>query len=316
MPHATKEVHSRRENRLPSSERSSIRTCLKCKEFDNMSATNYFTLDGEILAEEAIGGSPRCYATDMLSSVINTFSASGSLENSYKFSPFGDIATKTGAASDPAYMWIGGFGYRATNRDHCSHYIRARHLSSSESRWTSVDPLWPDQQAYTYVGCAPTSFADPPGTKQMTCAQLRKCLKATPWCECNHNNNPVDIDIMLCMAWQESNMGALEHRSGILSLTQIAFDDLVQRGCAWLKAYGTYKNFIKSATDCQKAQASYNYATLVGWRRFGPGRGKPGDYRGPLGDKILCCADCLKTLNLPGATDQQRCMQCLSLVHS
>ena len=41
-----------------------------------------------------------------------------------------------------------------------SHYVRARHYSYVTGNWSTVDPLWPDESAYGYVGGKATFWDD------------------------------------------------------------------------------------------------------------------------------------------------------------
>jgi hypothetical protein len=44
-----------------------------------------------------------------------------------------------------------------------SHYVRARHYSYVSGLWNTVDPLWPDESAFGYVGGQPLFWIDPTG---------------------------------------------------------------------------------------------------------------------------------------------------------
>ena len=61
-----------------------------------------------------------------------------------------------------------------------SHYVRARHYSYLTGNWSTVDPLWPNESAYGYVGGSPISWIDFAGLKPEVpslSAQLAKCRK-------------------------------------------------------------------------------------------------------------------------------------------
>jgi RHS repeat-associated protein len=82
------------------------------------------------------------------------------------FSPYGAGATSTGEPG--RFGWIGSYGYRDaawTNGNHpatnyLTSYVRARHYSRYQARWTTVDPLYPDESSYGYVGGRPVSLTD------------------------------------------------------------------------------------------------------------------------------------------------------------
>jgi hypothetical protein len=44
-----------------------------------------------------------------------------------------------------------------------SHYVRARHYSHLTGNWSTVDPLWPDESEYRYVGGRASKLSDPSG---------------------------------------------------------------------------------------------------------------------------------------------------------
>ncbi len=78
----------------------------------------------------------------------------------------GEVWTEswTGASSR-RFKYKGSHGYVDTGfaRQFVSHYVRARHYSSAQGMWTSVDPLWPGELAYGYVGNRVTVGVDPSG---------------------------------------------------------------------------------------------------------------------------------------------------------
>jgi len=115
-----------------------------------MATTNYITANGMLIGEET-GGAYRGYGTDALGSVVATYTASGA-ENSYVYKPYGTVLDKTGSAADPSFLYNGENGYRSTGLANAEYYVRSRVFSSTTALWTTVDPIWPDESAYGYVG--------------------------------------------------------------------------------------------------------------------------------------------------------------------
>jgi len=127
-----------------------------------MPVTNYNTLNGELLGETGPGGR-RFYGKDALGSVVATENKNGTLENTYRYKPYGGLLSKTGSAPDPRFMWTGSTGSRTTGASYAEQYNRARHYGSRQAGWTSVDPLWPHSHSYVYCGGSPVCFTDSSG---------------------------------------------------------------------------------------------------------------------------------------------------------
>lgn len=128
-----------------------------------MGVTTYYSVGGEILGERA-GATRRDYLRDALGSVTATkVTSETTLQNTYRYKPYGERLSKTGAADDPRFQWNGTSGYRETSISHSSSYVRARHYGHQEGRWTTVDPLWPWTASYDYARSMPTFLVDPSG---------------------------------------------------------------------------------------------------------------------------------------------------------
>lgn len=76
-----------------------------------MGVTSYYSFSGEILGEET-NGVRRDYLTDALGSVTATVTGAGAVENTYRYKPYGETLAKTGAGSDPKFLWNGTHGYK------------------------------------------------------------------------------------------------------------------------------------------------------------------------------------------------------------
>jgi RHS repeat-associated protein len=127
-----------------------------------MPVTNYYTLDGGIVAERT--GSERIdYYADALGSVVRSSTSNGGLSRQYRYKPYGSELSSSGSGTAPRYRWVGTLGYRPTWLSRSDHYVRARHYGSQEGRWTTVDPLWPFTPATAYAYSSPTVSIDPEG---------------------------------------------------------------------------------------------------------------------------------------------------------
>jgi RHS repeat-associated protein len=119
----------------------------------------FYSVGGRAIAESTPGGGRVDYLTDALGSVTGATSEGGELSNS-RYSPHGEQGSRPVEAS---LGWLGSHGYRPSGRSVASHYVEARHYASALGRWTTVDPLWPTERAYAYVGGNPVNKLDPSG---------------------------------------------------------------------------------------------------------------------------------------------------------
>ena len=121
----------------------------------------------------------RDYLTDALGSVTATVTGAGVVENTYRYKPYGEQLAKTGAGSDPKFLWNGKWGYYRINSLTVDCYIRARHYFNSKNVWLSIDYFWPDVKPYQYAFSNPTTYIDSSG----------KYPHFDPW-SCSGNLNP------------------------------------------------------------------------------------------------------------------------------
>jgi len=127
-----------------------------------MSTTYYYTVDNEIIGEHTLGQSRLDYLTDGLGSVVATVDQTLTVKSTARYKPYGADLAMTG--TQPSYGWAGSSGrYRRTGRPHSDIYAEARHNSTIDGRWTTVDPLWPDQASHNYARSNPTTVIDPTG---------------------------------------------------------------------------------------------------------------------------------------------------------
>src|SRR5207244_8881308 len=123
-----------------------------------MAVTNYYTVNGEIIAEKTAGGSRVDYLTDALGSVVGTVNQSAQVVNTYRYKPFGAQLAKTGVGADPAFGWVGQQGYRPTAKKWSDVYVQARHYDTAVGRWSTKDPngiVNRPTSSYTYADASP-----------------------------------------------------------------------------------------------------------------------------------------------------------------
>jgi hypothetical protein len=103
-----------------------------------MSVTNYYTVNSEIIGEKSVGGARIDYLTDALGSVVATVDQSAQVVNTYRYKPYGGQLSKTGAAADPAFRWVGQQGYRQTGKKYSDVYIHSKHYDERAGRWATA----------------------------------------------------------------------------------------------------------------------------------------------------------------------------------
>lgn len=131
----------------------------------------YYVINGEMIGDSVTSE----YMRDALGSVTGTISSTtGIVANTYRYKPYGARLAKTGTATEPKFQWVGTAGYRNTSLAHSTQYVRARHYGEGEGRWTTIDPLWPDEHPFAYVNSSPVFKTDYTG--------LADCPSSWPAC--------------------------------------------------------------------------------------------------------------------------------------
>lgn len=125
-----------------------------------MPTTNYYSVGDRILGQER-SGTRVDYLPNALGSVVATADQAKNVVHTASYKPFGSLLNGTG--EDPDFGWVGTLGYRDQKLAHSKYYVRARHFSSDEGNWRSVDPLWPSQLPYAYAIGDPITVSDPSG---------------------------------------------------------------------------------------------------------------------------------------------------------
>jgi RHS repeat-associated protein len=112
-----------------------------------------------MVGEQTDGGTRINYVTDALGSIVQAIDENHNTTYTARYKPFVDVLSSTGTA--PAFTWVGSLGYlQAAGRPHSEFYVRARIYSKMEGRWTTVDPLWPQERQYEYVSSRPVLRVD------------------------------------------------------------------------------------------------------------------------------------------------------------
>ena len=120
----------------------------------------FYTMNGQMMAYDS-GGVTKDFLTDHLGSITAEIDQTQTRTYDTRYSAYGRNIWSTG--SNCGFGWVGSYGYRETGLFHMSHYVRARHYSYVTGAWSTVDPLWPDESAYGYVGGRATTMIDPSG---------------------------------------------------------------------------------------------------------------------------------------------------------
>lgn len=124
------------------------------------------TVNGQILHEKR-GERETYYRPDTLGNVIATTSTTGTVRSTHTYWPYGEVRTSTGSSASP-FKYVGTLGYYSDSGTML--YVRARYYRPAQTRWMTVDPLWPRQRAYCYVRGAPVVVPDPSGLIPLACA--------------------------------------------------------------------------------------------------------------------------------------------------
>jgi len=125
----------------------------------------YATVNGR-LVQENLGGVVTRFVADTLGSVIQTRDASGNQTSLMTYWPFGEVRSSSGTNPSP-WWFCGVWGYL---RDAATRlYVRARYYRPRESRWNTLDPLWPDESPYGYADADPVGRIDPSGMQSRGC---------------------------------------------------------------------------------------------------------------------------------------------------
>ena len=127
-----------------------------------MGTVRYTVVHGQVISENR-NGVRRDYIPDALGNTVALMDSTGAKTDTFEYFPSGMVSARTGTTATP-FQWNGGSGYY---RDSASRsYVRERHLSTSQGRWQSQDPIGfdgGDYNLYRYVGSNFVNMTDPSG---------------------------------------------------------------------------------------------------------------------------------------------------------
>lgn len=124
-----------------------------------MAVVRYTVANGEIIAEKR-GGVRKTYVPDPLGSTIALLDNTQTKTDTFSYWPYGEVQSRTGTTATP-FQFVGTLGYYRDATDRM--YVRARYLRPNMARWQTVDPLWPNAEAFAYCAPNPVTLHDPTG---------------------------------------------------------------------------------------------------------------------------------------------------------
>lgn len=127
--------------------------------------TSFHSIGGLLEAERTTGLTGHDYVADAVGSIAATFSPVDSSQvYAAWYSSYGSVEdVLVFGTSAPAFRWLGAAGYRPTSCEHSEYFVRSRHYSSTDQRWTSTDRMIDLFVASAYVGASarnPLVYAD------------------------------------------------------------------------------------------------------------------------------------------------------------
>jgi hypothetical protein len=143
----------------------------------------FYSVNGQMMGYES-GGEKKDFLTDHLGSIIAEVDQTQARTYESRYSAYGRNNWSTGTGC--GFGWVGFYGYRETGTFFNSHYVRARHYSYVSGLWNTVDPLWPDESAFGYVGGRATFGIDPTGYSPLQDCKKGKSRQACFQCAYKH----------------------------------------------------------------------------------------------------------------------------------
>ena len=122
----------------------------------------YTVLDGEVISERR-NGVLHDYMVDPLGSTIGLVDSTQSVTDTFAYSPFGEVVSRTGTTTTP-FQYVGSQGYYKDSSSRS--YVRARTLNVNLGRWMTQDPIGfggGDWNVYRYVMNNSINQTDPSG---------------------------------------------------------------------------------------------------------------------------------------------------------
>jgi RHS repeat-associated protein len=153
-------------DRTVAGNRTFTTTALGLDSQTNGSTTLSFSYGGANTPLGYTGANSHYYITDHLGSVDGLFSATGTFEGGYSYSPYGEArATGTATAvTTNTQRYIGGYQEAAN-----LYKLGARYYDATTGRFTQFDPAGQEATPYAYAGCNPVNAKDPSGLLTQSC---------------------------------------------------------------------------------------------------------------------------------------------------
>ena len=128
---------------------------------DGGTVTNQFTYGRELVAMTT-GSDTDYYTTDELGSVVATRNASGALQKSYEYEPYGALVSEAGSGVASPLQYAGGLSLDAD-----TYRFGLRHYDPTTATFTTPDPA-ETGETYSYASGNPVAFTDPLGLSPIT----------------------------------------------------------------------------------------------------------------------------------------------------
>ncbi len=133
---------------------------------------------GDEIVYENRNGVERFFAPDTLGSTAMLLDPTGTVTDTFTYWPYGEFISHTGTSST-TFTYVGTLGYYFDAVVNW-FYVRARVFRQTLGTWLTVDPIWPDETAYSYCLNSPIIFIDPSGLsvsfKKSECRDMCRSL--------------------------------------------------------------------------------------------------------------------------------------------
>ena len=193
-----------------------------------------------MLVHENRGGTERDYMPDPLGSSAALMNNAQTQTDTWEYWPYGEVSARTGATVTP-FTFVGLLGYFDDLMDKL-YYVRARFLQPNFGTWLTVDPLWPQESAFSYAHGNPIVKTDPSGGAVGT------------------------VELGDCMAQVQSQASAacdLIYK-GNRTIQSCIFRCIFQYFRDWRTAFGKMK-CLREWCQNKASNGSYNLTILLPW---------------------------------------------------
>ncbi len=198
----------------------------------------FYSVNGQMMGYES-GGVKKDFLTDHLGSITAEIDQTQTRTYDTRYSAYGRNNWSIGTGC--GFGWVGSYGYRETGLFHMSHYVRARHYLYVTGGWSTVDPLWPEENPFGYVGGRPTYGFDYDGRRGSPCGGGEN--------ECGKLPGPKGA----CIALLCSMDAATSMKDLAKNIFGEAFDEILKD---WIKGGGSLETSPNlGPSDCCKQAA-------------------------------------------------------------